>query len=333
MSPEQHHRERVSTLASRFFRIVIPALLLCSACKSVQFTEQSIFVRHDADRDLAEVLIVYQGLHPSRSTGIIFGESDAPEQDPPDPENQPFTAAQVRKGHETVSRIAAGKRIFVLGIWFSDVDLDSPRHAPVTAKGRGRTEEDVFQDGISVRGSGIFLNQEDQLCAFQVLRIPRVKLGLRLLNQELNEAILNMADSGNFEENFTLFDERTRELWIQEAQQGVPWITPHAGGVRVSFPATPRTAARLLAGALTGISEAEDVQVAQTWAALASCVAGMEITDEHVTFDFRPGKGGEPTLKLVSSRMEYSDEILQMFQERGRSVRRLTDDEVFEVAW
>ncbi len=313
--------------------LLVILVLMCSACAKVRFTEQRIFVRHDAENDVAEVLLVYQGLYPSRSENVFIGAPyvQGPGEETTEREDRPYTEVQVRDAVEAVAWIEGGRRFFILGAWAFEVDLDEPDET-CGDPDEERDEAEEFADDISVTHSGLYLDEQDRLCAYQVLRIPRASLGLRLLNEVLHESIRESGEDAELDVGLS-YDARTGELWREDAVRGVPWVMMHEGGVRVRIPMTPYTAARTLESILAdhrGEKREGPDEPPVTW---ASCLSGIEIADEHLTLDFRSGAGGEPTWVTRYPEAVYSDAITRRLQSQGWQPRRLSEAEVLAETW
>lgn len=313
--------------------LLVILVLLFSACAKVRFTEQRIFVRHDVENDVAEVLLVYQGLYPSRSSSDFIGAPyiQGPGEETTEGEDRPYTRAQVREAVEAVAWIEGGRRFFIVGVWALEIDLDDPDEASERSD-EERGEEEELVDGISVTHSGLYLDEQDQLCAYQVLRIPRVSLGLRLLNEAWHETIRESGEDAELDVGPSL-DARTCELWREDAVRGVPWVMMHEGGVRVRIPMTPYTAARTLESILADQHGEEGEGSAEPPVTWASCLTGIEIADEHLTLDFRSGAGGEPTWVTRYPEAVYSDAIARRLEAQGWQPRRLSEAEVLAEAW
>ncbi|MGH9362559.1 MAG: hypothetical protein ACRD2T_11645 [Thermoanaerobaculia bacterium] len=195
------------------FALPLSALLLAGC--DIEFAGQDLQLRPNADGSL-DFLLVYRGVSAS-------GDS----------------AEAVEKALAIAHRFLAGRREFASPLWPGHVDLDSPE----TYKDLDE-EAAALLSAITLEESGVFLDPEGRLSAYQRLRLPDLACALSCLNRRISGAVLPAAGEGPPEAEGDP-DERTQALWIERARSGGPWVSFRDGAFAVDLPMTRATADRL----------------------------------------------------------------------------------------
>jgi len=88
------------------------------------------------------------------------------------------------------------------------------------------------------------------------------------------------------------FDAETCRLLVEEARVGVDWISWSDENLKVVLPATPVTAAHVLGELMALAGDNESWNVFAVVAGMARALTEIEVRDDHVYMQFRPGEGG-----------------------------------------
>ena len=117
------------------------ALLLCGGC-DVQFPQQEVRFRYDAETDTLDVLMIYRGVHTPNDTDKALA-----------------------KGVDVVDRILAGRREFMFIDWPFYFDWDD-KEDDADAHPRALDVE----SRLELVRAGAFLDEEQRLCGYQLFK-------------------------------------------------------------------------------------------------------------------------------------------------------------------
>jgi len=223
--------------------LCLVALLTVAAC-DLEFPEQEIRFRHDAQADRLEVLFIAKGLS---------AEKPAPK--------------SIQEGVDVVQRLLAGRREFMALDWPWYVDFDGlveearelelrsvagelPRHERAELVEAGHLLG--VADLVKVTRVGLFEDPEGRLCGYQLVRVDELSRFLDWLNGWISRQILANDASGEFEEDDDL-DEVTVERWTTKARAGTPWVTFGDGALVVDVPLSEDLLSTYFAGVFEAI--------------------------------------------------------------------------------
>ncbi|TDJ66987.1 MAG: hypothetical protein E2O39_15490 [Planctomycetota bacterium] len=274
------------------------AALLLSACASFRFESQAITLRPDPESDALIVEVLYRGVHASSD------REDA-----------------AAKGAETIARLAAGRRHFIVFDWFFELDLDALEPpADVTELERRAL---AFITGITVERSGLFVDEHDRLGAYQRFRIANFSAGLELANDAHTRLVLDLAAQG---EQHPDVDDRTWELWQQRANAGGRWFVLDGDTIEYRAPLTSRALARLLEAAVRECLEEPDG--ASLFVGLLDALTEIAVDGELAVFRFEPGPDGRIHLDLERPKWIYSPELRVALEQGREAIDRLESADV-----
>jgi hypothetical protein len=256
-------------------RILGPLLvaLVLSACSSFHFDSQEVGLLRDSEQDSLEVELIYRN--------VWCGDDED----------------EVRHLEEAMERVTAGGRYFLLPPTFWDSDLDQGERELTEKEERlsayeGRCLE--FLRGITVLEARVFENEQgERPCLLQRIRLARISEGIRLLNESFHDGVLDEEEKeGGFAASHPGFDAETCRLLIEEAKVGVDWVSWSDETLKVEFPTTPATAAHMLGEFMDLAGDTESWNVFAVVAGMARSLTEIEVRDDHVYMEFRPGEGG-----------------------------------------
>ena len=124
--------------------------------------------------------------------------------------------------------------------WFFELDLDSIEPPEDVTELERRALE--FITGITVERSGLFVDEQDRLGAYQRFRVANLSAGLELANDAHTRLVLDIAAKGNQNPDV---DDRTWKLWQQRAHAGGPWFVLDGDTFEYHAPLTSRAAQRV----------------------------------------------------------------------------------------
>lgn len=262
----------------------LAGLLLC-ACTTFDFTDQQILLRHDADEDVLEMVIAYEGLK-----------------------------ASDRKGTDVVDAIRGGRPHFILMGWPWEFDL------PAILEEEKESEDELVQRALAfmaeIRVAEVQLFSDNgRLCLLQRIIVPDVSKGLAILNDAANRAILEAErkEGGLGGSNFEDMDERTVELWVRHAREGRSWALFDGGALVVTVPLSAEGAARVLAE----VAQAEDDEgLSQVFDSLTE----LFVTGDEVRLRFTAGDDGWLRFSFDFTDREYDSKLAEALAERGIEV-------------
>jgi hypothetical protein len=239
------------------------AFALLAACAPIRYASQDVVLRHEAESDTLDVLILYEGIQAQPQKQLF----------------QPATDG-IEEGLGFVRSVLAQRRQLVLnGLHF---DLDMPLERP-ESEGTQATlvqETENCLRHVRVERSGFFRGEEGRLGLYQHVRVREAHRLVALANLAFAYAIEEKVQEGRFEDSTPWLDAETRASWIALARDRRPVFTLGTRGLEVELPMTAGNAAELLS-AMTRES-AESREAAQRFATLLSSLTEISIADDKV---------------------------------------------------
>ncbi len=262
-----------------------------AACAPISFGKQELALRHDAQANALDLLIVYDEIEAS-------GE------------------AQTACGFAT--RVSGGKREFMIYDWPLHFDLDG-----IQQKYEEGADDEISRwrewerelvsgfKGVKVEHSGYFAGEDGRLGLFQCLHFADAAHWIKLIERALYVAIEESVANGTFESDFNLLDAKSRELWIAMAKDKRSWLALQDGALVVDLPISGACAGHLVAEILRKSGENEDF--ARFFGGLASHLGDMNIANERVVLRW---KLDGPTFTLAAPKgHEYNDQLAKTLRE------------------
>lgn len=241
-----------------------------AACTPFRFEAQEVSLRHQAERDLLEVGILYEGLH------------DEDEEQ----------AASV------LSRLAMGERVFVIYDWPFVADLDD-EDEPLEVDPDGKLPEELRRrlkavvESVHVTGAGLFQDEAGHLGAWQRVVLPRASEAFAAI-----DGLISLAVIESLEDDGEDCDERTSGLLRAHAEGGGPWLRLVDGGFEVCVPLSRPGAADLLRTLMPSEPADEESELmeradeAHLAAGLLAPLTEIEFADELLVLRFLPDESG-----------------------------------------
>jgi len=242
-----------------------------AGCVPIRAANQEIRLRHDADHDTLEALILYDGIQAEPQSGF-FGSDDG-----------------VRRGLEFIQNALARRREFVLFGWL-DLDLEKPfpELSPEEAEDWGKFKEEATQCSslVSVASSGLLRGPDGRLGLFQEVRIREVSRLVHLANLGIWSWIDEAVRRSWFDESSMHdVDASTRRMWADLARERRPVLTLDARGFAIEFPMSASSATRMLAEASRDASK--DPGFARSLASFLSSLSELRIEGDRVRMQWR----------------------------------------------
>jgi len=255
----------------------VAALCLLGAC-DLEFPEQEVRLRHDAEADTLDVLFVYLGVTTPTS------QDEA-----------------LEKGRAVAERVLGGRREFMLLDWPFNFDLDReyPEGEELAAGVRAAI------DRVRLERVGAFLDGEGRLCGYQHFRVDRVSAALAEANRQIDEAALRGLESGELgARELPWFDAGEERAWRDFVASPTPWVSLEEGRLVVRLPVTEEGAARFLEVLAETVREqaGEDPDFTEV---LLSNVTGLQVADGVATLRIGSPEGADTALHL-SRAVDYS---------------------------
>lgn len=284
----------MSTLAFGRIRCLASLAALCTlatACSPFEFEAQELVLRHDSEGDSLELGIVYEGL----SCG--------------DQGMDPLAASV-----EAMQRMLAGDRYFVLLGWPFVFDLESsqvaigPEQLPTELDERAKS----LTRSLEVTDAVLFDDQQGRLCAVQRLRLAHASSSIATLNDWLNFiAIEPLKETAAEEQDL---DARTRDLVLDHARSGKPWVLLVRGGFEVRVPMSNALAARQLAD-LAAHPDADSLQTRGAAADLLASLSEVSFADELLVLRFLPDEEGRVVFRFHLPDSPYDEQLRRALQD------------------
>ena len=277
------------TLTSRLLTACAPLSLAFLAGCDIEFPEQEVRLKHDAEADTLDVLFIYQGV-------------TTPTDD----------AQALASGTAVADRILAGRREFMLLDWPLLWDLDglAAQEGQVLAITR-------IIDRVSLLDVGAFTDADDRLSAYQHFRMTDVSDTLAQANQLITGMVQLGLLTGEIGSEMSWMDAEERRAWGQFCASGTPWIALEDGQLVGRIPATEGGAAEMLQELLIGAAE-EDMDEGELdeLSILLDNLTGLQIADGMVELRIGTLEQGEAVLKLRRG-VEYEPSLLEHLGKRG----------------
>lgn len=244
----------------------LPAALACAciaACAPIRITGQQICVRQDVAKDTLDVLLVYQGIHAGDGDECTLAEALR------------FSA-----------RVSNGRREFMILDWPLLFDLDELEGKRATDESSDPTERAWldWMHGISVVKAGRCWDEKGRLALYQHLHAQHAARLIELSNDLLLDWIEERVSEKSLASDTRLFDDRTRDLWIEMAKKRTPWLKLADGRLAVDLSMTEGSAARVLAWILEECRR--DTISAGQFQGLSASIASLRIADENLHLEF-----------------------------------------------
>jgi hypothetical protein len=237
--------KRLLLLAALFL-----SLLTIAAC-DLEFPEQEIHFRHDAQADRLDVLFIAKGL----SAETLEPKS-------------------VQKGVNAVQRLLAGRREFMVIDWPWYVDYEDLVEKARKLEVKMRSVADELPDDkraelvearhllgvadlVKVTKVGLYEDPEGRLCGYQLAQIHELSRFLDWLNGLISRHIL-AEDAPRELANDRDLDEETVERWVAKARVGTPWVTFQDGAMVVDVPLSEDLLSTWLAEVFEEILDADE---------------------------------------------------------------------------
>lgn len=220
--------QRPTTFLCRLLGLAV--LLLCSGC-DLEFPEQEVRIRYDAEADTLDMLIVYVG---------VRAENDSED--------------AVGKGRDRMNRVLGGRREFMFMDWPLYFDLDDPdKEEALPPEARAAAER------VQLVRVEAFLDEHQRLCVLQHFRMTEVSTALADANRLLHEAAKRALDAGKFGGGVVpWFDAAEEEVWLTFVKREASWVSLQGGHLVLRLPVTQQGAARAIEEYSRGIAETGD---------------------------------------------------------------------------
>lgn len=261
--------------------VACAASLALAGC-DLEFPEEEVLVERDAAADTLDLFVLYRG---------VTADDDSPE--------------AIEKAVAAAERILGGRRQFMFLDWPFHFDLDSPELAADAAPEARR-----LLDGVTVERAGACLDRDGRLSGYQRIRFREASAWFDLVNAAASRAVLEAAESGELGDGAPWLDARSRDLLVERARSGRPWVTLERNGVEIDVPVTAAAAS----GALRALSKENDVFSS----ALVSLCRYLKVDAERTIARFGdPEPGGLVRFSLRRDDVTYSPALLDALAERG----------------
>ena len=266
----------------------IPAILvalLASSCASFQFEHQEIQLRHDAEGDALDVLLIYEALH-------AHGEK----------------ADELQVGLDALEGIVRGHRHFIVLDWPWEADLDDLD--PEEMEGELEERFLAYVPRVSLQQKGFFRDDEGRLGLYQHLRFESVSELVELANEALNESLREEAEDGIVGEELGWLDDPTRRLWAEHAKEGRAWFGLRGGALEISGPLSPAAAAKILSGMLAQSAKAaEDPGASELLVQLFRPMTALHLEDQRAILRYDPDEDGLIVFRFARPGWEHEPRL------------------------
>ena len=238
--------------------------LVSSACTSYGFARQDIGLRHDAESDAVELMVVSHDLLETSASSAA-----------------------------TLAEVAAGKRLVILVDWPFEFPLDQMEDSLRDSADPLAPRALAFLQGIAVEEAGVWAGPEGERSLYQRLSIPHASQGLALINEWINRTSLEQETGESIARKW---GPRTGELFEAHVRAGKSWLALEQGALVLRAPLGPDGAARALEELLREV-KGEEGDASLLW--LAEALTAFSVADGVATLTFGPGEDGWIRLRPV----------------------------------
>jgi len=278
------------TLTSRLLTACAPLSLAFLAGCDIEFPEQEVRLKHDAEADTLDVLFIYQGVTTPRD------DADA-----------------LAAGTAVADRILAGRREFMLLDWplLWDLDEMAAQDGQVLAITR-------IIERVSLVEVGAFTDADDRLSAFQHFRMTEVSDTLAQANQLITGMVQLGLLTGELSSEVSWMDDEELDAWAEFCTSGTPWIAIEDSQLIARIPATEAGAAAMLRELLLAAADANSADMGMSeLSILLDNLAGLRIGDGMLELRVGTLDEDEAVLRLRRNDVEYQPSLLKHLRNRG----------------
>ncbi len=289
-------------------------LLAAGACAPVKFANQEIDLRHDAEADILEVTLTYEGLTPRPAA--VYNTHDGT---PPKPLGG---EARLEEASTWLRRLAAGERVFILVDWPFVFDLDEPGglELPVGEEGEKPSAVDeqrlrTLVDSIEMLEAQLYIDEETgRLAARQHLRWSELAAGLATINDGLNAALReDLEKVGEGSVNDQELSPESRDLLRAHVRDGRPWIAVVKGALEIRIPITPADFAKGMERPDLASAAEVDLDFARPMLKASSVTAD----ESGIRVHYAPNEEGVIHVPVEHDDVEYDDQLEQHMRAAG----------------
>ena len=278
--------QRFSTFFPRLLGLTV--LLLCSGC-DLEFPEQEVHIRYDAEADTLDMLILYVG---------VRAENDSED--------------AVGKGRDRMNRVLAGRREFMFMDWPFYFDLDEEDMEEALPPEAWAAAERVQLVRVEA-----FLDESQRLCVIQHFRMTGVTAVLADANRLLHEAALRALEAGEVgTAAWFLFDAAEEAEWRAFTEDATPWVSLEGGHLVLRVPATQGGAARALEEYSRVIAEDGEGD-RYMFPMLARNIAGLQVSDGTVELRLGRIEGADTVFRSKVKKGPYAKALRELLVTEG----------------
>jgi hypothetical protein len=199
---------------SRNSVLVLVALAMFSSSGCLVFERETIVVTSAPGSKEARVMLVYEGLHPSKPAGNELADAK-----------------------KELTHLAANEQTFYLGHPILRVELVGREGAPDKVK----QQTAKLRAAMKVSNGTFFVDRDGRLCCYQVVTVPNVPGLVDTINGIINE---NLRSEG-LQNPPEWHDAITTAKWKEAAERNFAWAGWEPGRISYQMPATPDAAKNL----------------------------------------------------------------------------------------
>jgi hypothetical protein len=199
---------------SRSTVMIVVALSLFTNAGCLVFERETMVITSAPGGKEARVLLMYEGLHPSKAAGKELAEAK-----------------------EQLSELAVNEQTFYLGDPMFRLEL----------AGREGATEQVKQQTAKLRAAmkvskgTFFIDRDGRLCCYQVVTVSNVPGLVETINEMTNDAFR----SDGLQSPPGWHDKETTAKWKEAAEKCFTWFGWEPGRITYQMPATPEAATNL----------------------------------------------------------------------------------------
>ena len=296
----------------RPMKLLLAVLLgsLLPGCGFFDFTGQSIALRHDPEADALEVELTYHGV----MALSVDDYTDETEQ-----LRARAMARSLAEAADGLEELTQGARRFMIAVPSLEFDLD---RAVTGREGESDLEQRTWQwaQGVSVLECRVEHDDRERLSVYQKLRLADLSTGVKLFNEGWCQSLIEWSQEKEFVQETPYFDDRTRELMVEQARAGRGPFDFDSGGLTLALAMTGASAARVLAH----VSRELAIEDAEYWAllleALLEPAADLEISGERVKMRYLPDETGVLRIELPGMTREYDPSLDEYLRARDFAI-------------